>query len=167
MENWDFCSFFCEFLLPASSASSLRSAPGGIAAAPEQPFLAAQALSPCDAQGIMHSLTCSRVCTLHPSWADFYIDSLLLFYIARSSGKLPQMKRLSWRTNSLVNWWNKVFLFCHDLLYFKILVQTIDKGCCSPFQGFATAPFFIAFFLHALPDTDKKNIKICLLKRRR
>ena len=29
MENRDFCSFFCEFLLPASSASSLRSAPGG------------------------------------------------------------------------------------------------------------------------------------------
>ena len=93
----------------------------------------------------MHSLTCSRVCTLHPSWADFYIGSLLLLYIARSSEKRPQMKRLSWRTNSLVNWWNKVFLFCHDLLYFKLLVQTIDKGCCSPFQGFATAPFLFAW----------------------
>ena len=65
---WEiFTLFFCILLLPALSASYLRSAPGGCVAATEQPFLAAQALSPCDAQGIMHSLTSSRVCTLHPS----------------------------------------------------------------------------------------------------
>ena len=65
--DWDLRSFYCYFLRPALSASYLRSAPGGCVAATEQPFLAAQALSPCDAQGIMHSLTSSRVCTLHPS----------------------------------------------------------------------------------------------------
>jgi hypothetical protein len=72
------CSFFCCFLLPALSASYLRSAPSGIAAATERPFMVVQALSPDDAQGIMHSLTSSRVRTLHPSRADFYIGSLLL-----------------------------------------------------------------------------------------
>jgi hypothetical protein len=66
MENRDFCSFFCEFLLPASSASSLRSAPGGIVAAPEQPFLAAQALSPCDA-----ARTTGCGILSQPRWAGF------------------------------------------------------------------------------------------------
>jgi len=65
---WEiFTLFFCILLLPALSASYLCSAPGGIAAATERPFLVVQALSPDDAQGIMHSLTCSRVRTLHPS----------------------------------------------------------------------------------------------------
>ena len=66
MGNRDFCSFFCEFLLPASSASSLRSAPGGIVAAPEQPFLAAQALSPCDA-----ARTTGCGILSQPRWAGF------------------------------------------------------------------------------------------------
>jgi hypothetical protein len=59
--------FFCEFLLPALSASSLRSAPGGIAAAPEQPFLAAQALSPCDA-----ARTTGCGILSQPRWAGFH-----------------------------------------------------------------------------------------------
>ena len=62
----DFSSFYCRIPLPALSASSLRSAPGGIAAAPEQPFLAAQALSPCDA-----ARTTGCGILSQPRWAGF------------------------------------------------------------------------------------------------
>ena len=53
--------FSAEFPVPALSASSLRSAPGGVVAATEQPFMVAQALSPCDAQGTARPLTLGRV----------------------------------------------------------------------------------------------------------
>ena len=61
----DFHSFFCDFLLPTLSASSLRSDPGGVVAATEQPFMAAQALTPCDAQGRFHPLVPEQGKALH------------------------------------------------------------------------------------------------------
>ena len=63
---WTAGLFFCDVLLTALSASSLRSAPGGIAAAPEQPFLAVQALSPCDA-----ARTTGCGILSQPRWAGF------------------------------------------------------------------------------------------------
>ena len=47
----DHHSLACEFPVSALSASSLRSAPGGIVAATERLFRVVQALSPCAAQG--------------------------------------------------------------------------------------------------------------------
>ena len=64
---------FCSRL----SASSLRSAPGGIAAAPEQPFLAAQALT---------SVRCARVDFIPP-----------LNPLSRGDSPAPAMSRSLYR----------------------------------------------------------------------